>query len=176
MRGLRCCVGSPLAAVLRLLSLAASPVVERGLRGARASVVAARGFSSCSSPALSTGSTVVAQRLSCSMAGGIFPDQGSNPPLLQWQVNSLPLRHQGSPNVFLNNTVPWFKTQDTKGYKWKGYFSLLFSSHPVLLPISNQFLVWERTSDKYSQYQSHFHFNSLTWQTLPSPLITVAGR
>ena len=34
--------------------------------------------------------------LSCSMARGIFPDQGSNLCLLPWQVDSLPLSHQGS--------------------------------------------------------------------------------
>ena len=28
---------------------------------------------------------------------GIFPDQGSNPRLLPWQVDSSPLSHQGSP-------------------------------------------------------------------------------
>ena len=28
---------------------------------------------------------------------GIFPTQGLNPSLLHWQVNSLPLSHQGSP-------------------------------------------------------------------------------
>ena len=113
-------------------------------RGARA--LGHLGFSSGSSLAPSTGSVAVAQKLSCSMARGISPDQGSNPHLLHWQVNSLPLSHQGSPNVFLNNTVTWFKTQDTKGY-----FSLLFSSHPMLLPISNQFLVQECTTDKYFQ-------------------------
>ena len=35
--------------------------------------------------------------LSCSSACGIFLDQGSNPCLLHWQVDSLPLSHQGSP-------------------------------------------------------------------------------
>ena len=35
-------------------------------------------------------------RLSCSMACGIFLDQGSNPCLLPWQVDSLLLSHQGS--------------------------------------------------------------------------------
>ena len=30
---------------------------------------------------------------------GIFPTQGSNPSLLHWQVDSLPLSHQGSPLV-----------------------------------------------------------------------------
>ena len=36
-------------------------------------------------------------RLSCSRACGIFPDQGSNPCLLHWQADSLPLSHQRSP-------------------------------------------------------------------------------
>ena len=44
-----------------------------------------------------TGSVVVAQGPSCSVACGIFPDQGSNPFPLHWQVDSQPLRHQGSP-------------------------------------------------------------------------------
>ena len=35
--------------------------------------------------------------LSCSQACGIFPAQGSNPCLLHWQVNSLPLSHQEIP-------------------------------------------------------------------------------
>ena len=47
------------------------------------------------------GSTDVAHRLSCSVAGGIFSDQGSNPCLLHWQAGSLPLSHQGRPpNAF----------------------------------------------------------------------------
>ena len=43
------------------------------------------------------GSVVVAHGPSCSTACGIFPDQGSNPCPLHWQVDSQPLRHQGSP-------------------------------------------------------------------------------
>ena len=45
------------------------------------------------------GSVVVAHGPSCSTACGIFPDQGSNPCPLQadWQADSQPLRHQGSP-------------------------------------------------------------------------------
>ena len=35
--------------------------------------------------------------LSCSVACGIFLDQGSNPCPLHWQTDSQPLRHQGSP-------------------------------------------------------------------------------
>ena len=32
-----------------------------------------------------------------SFSRGIFPTQGSNPSLLLWQADSLPLSHQGSP-------------------------------------------------------------------------------
>ena len=43
----------------------------------------------------------VAHGPSCSAACGIFPDQGSNPSPLRWQADSQPLRHQGSPYIFL---------------------------------------------------------------------------
>ena len=43
------------------------------------------------------GSVVVMHGLSCSTACGIFPHQGSNLYPLHWQVDSLPLSHQGSP-------------------------------------------------------------------------------
>ena len=39
----------------------------------------------------------------CSAAGGIFPDQGSNPCPLHWQADSQPLRHQGSPVVHFSS-------------------------------------------------------------------------
>ena len=55
------------------------------------------GYRSCSSGLSSPGSVVVAHGLSCSMACGIFPDQGSNSCLLHWHMNSLPLSHQESP-------------------------------------------------------------------------------
>ena len=42
-------------------------------------------------------SVVVAHGPSRSAACGIFPDQGSNPCPLHWQVDSQPLCHQGSP-------------------------------------------------------------------------------
>ena len=45
------------------------------------------------------GSVVAAHRLCCSTACGIFPDQGSNPCPLHWQVNCLALDHQGSPEI-----------------------------------------------------------------------------
>ena len=40
-------------------------------------------------------------RLSCSMTCGIFLDQGWNLCLLHWQADSLPLNHQGSPQIQL---------------------------------------------------------------------------
>ena len=43
------------------------------------------------------GSVVVVHGPSCSVACGIFPDQGSNPCPLHWQADSQPLRHQGRP-------------------------------------------------------------------------------
>ena len=62
-------------------------------------------------------------RLSCSMACGIFLDQGLNLCLLQWQMHSLPLSHQESSIHFLykpffvkiygfsceNMTISWIK-------------------------------------------------------------------
>ena len=97
--GLCCCVGFSLVAesggyslavVLGLPIAETYLVVKRGLKGTRASVVLAPGL-------YSAGSIAVASRLSCSMACGIFPDQGSNLRLLHWQENFLQLSHQGSP-------------------------------------------------------------------------------
>ena len=50
-----------------------------------------------------SGSIVVVLRLSCPTACGIvpFPDQGLNLCPLYWQVDSLPLDHQGSSRVHL---------------------------------------------------------------------------
>ena len=45
---------------------------------------------------------IVAHGLSCSEACGILPDQGSNPCLLRWQVDSsYPLDHQKVPSLDL---------------------------------------------------------------------------
>ena len=47
------------------------------------------------------GSLAVALWLSYSKPCGIFPDQGSNPCPLHWQVDSYTLHHQGSPQCDL---------------------------------------------------------------------------
>ena len=39
----------------------------------------------------------MAHELSCFAAGGVFPNQGSNPRLLRWRADSLLLSRQGSP-------------------------------------------------------------------------------
>ena len=49
------------------------------------------------------GSAAVAHGPSCSVARGIFPDQGSNPCPPHWRADSQPLRHKGSPTFFLFN-------------------------------------------------------------------------
>ena len=38
--------------------------------------------------------------LSCTTARGIFSDQGLNPCLLHWQMDSLPLSHQRNPRLY----------------------------------------------------------------------------
>ena len=80
--GLGCCMDFALVVVHRLLIVVASLVVEHRLWGAQSSVV-------------------VVHRSSCPAACGIFLAQGWNPCLLHWQLDSLPLDHQGSPLMFL---------------------------------------------------------------------------
>ena len=75
------------------------------------------GFSSCGSWTLEHKLIVVVDKFICSVACGILSDQGSNPCLLHWQADSLPLSHQGSPieiiNLFnfsySNRRVKWVK-------------------------------------------------------------------
>ena len=94
--------GYSLVAVrVRLLIGAAFLVTELGLWGVCASVVAARGLGSSHVWALGQGLTAVVHRLCCSVAYGIFQDQGSNLCLLLWQADSLPLSHQEAHKLFL---------------------------------------------------------------------------
>ena len=82
---------------------------------ARQSAQASRhsGFSCCGAQPLGSGTSVgAAHGLSCSMACGIFPDQGLNPCPLNWQANSYPLYHQESPQIVFN--IKKQKTQTIK--------------------------------------------------------------
>ena len=105
MLGLHYCLGFSLVVAskgysliaVRGLPIAVASLVERslwntGCRRTGASGIAAPGLQS-------TGSVVVSHELSCSEVRGILPDQGSNPYLLHWQVDSLPLNHQGNPQI-----------------------------------------------------------------------------
>ena len=56
------------------------------------------GFSCGTQDLEALASVTVAWWPSCSTACGIVPHQGLNPPLLYWQVDSLPLSHKGSPD------------------------------------------------------------------------------
>ena len=67
-----------------------------GLQGTGVSVAAARGL-------WSTGSVAVVHRPTCSAACGIFLTQGSNPCLLHWQADFLPLSPPAKPCVWAFN-------------------------------------------------------------------------
>ena len=89
--GLCRCPGFSLVVASEGYSPAVSSLtVEHRFQGARTSVVVAPGFQS-------TGSIVVVPRPICSVACGIFPEQGSNSCLQHWQVDSLSLSCQESP-------------------------------------------------------------------------------
>ena len=67
--------------------------------GSPASVVAAHRLRHCGLSALEGDLSIVATGLSCSVACGIFLDQGSNWCSLRQQMDSQPQRHQGSPEL-----------------------------------------------------------------------------
>ena len=81
---LPCCGAWALGAQLQQLQHAGSAVVAHGPQSVRVSVVVAHGLQQL----WHASSVVVAHRLSCSVACGIFPDQGSNPCPLHWQADS----------------------------------------------------------------------------------------
>ena len=62
---------------------------------------------------------------------GIFPTQGPNPHLLHWQVDSLPLSHQGNPHIIY---ICLYK------FIWSVLFLLLqlFFSDWCFLPVSER--------------------------------------
>ena len=86
-----------------LLSAVVSLVASMGPRALRFQQLRHEGSVVVAPGLWSTGSIAVAHRLNYSAACGIFPDQGSNPCLLHWQADSLPLSHQGSPNIIFKS-------------------------------------------------------------------------
>ena len=71
--------------------------------------LAAHGLRSCSSRVLEHRLSSCGSRLTCcSTAHGIFLHQGSNPCLLHWQADSLPLSLQGSPYTLHSSLVNFY--------------------------------------------------------------------
>ena len=94
--GLGCCTSVSLIAVCGLLVVGL--IVEQGVWGC----------SSCGSWALEHSLSICSAGCSCPTGCGIFPDWGSNPGcLLCWQVDPLPLSHQGSPKC---PSLTWFNS------------------------------------------------------------------
>ena len=70
-----------------------------------------------------------------SLLQGIFPTQGSNLGLLHWQVDSLPLSHQGSPTVGYRRGHDQNVYRQLSTAKWKEQVSELRAS---LIPSSTK--------------------------------------
>ena len=95
------------------------------------------------------GSVVVAHGPSCSVACGIFPDQGSNPCPLHWQADSQPLHHQGS-LAWLFLIISWVRhiTQN------RSFFHMAFSSDR---PEVSNFLQYENLYFFFKFYYIFFY-------------------
>ena len=68
----------------------------------------------------------MAGSLLCSSLCGIFPDQGWTPCLLHQQVDSPPLRHQGSTHVLVDRFINrlWRKTRSSAQFSVSRLFSV----------------------------------------------------
>ena len=85
-------------------------VASRGLSSSRcAGLWLSRPLLLQSTGSRRAGSVIVAYGPGCSVACGIFPDQGSNPCPLHWQADSQPLCHQGSPTIHFLTFDGWHR-------------------------------------------------------------------
>ena len=104
--GLQCCARAFSSCKSRTYSL----VVVHGLLFAVASLVAEYRLWVCRLQCLQhMGSVAVAHGLICPITCGVFPDQGSNPCPLHWQVDSKLVDHQGSPMCSAKSKIEWIK-------------------------------------------------------------------
>ena len=172
--GLHCCVraflqlrraGATLRCSVWASQAVARLVVEHGLQAGglqqlrhAGSVVVARRLQS-------SGSVIVAHELSCSMACGIFLDQGSNPCPLHGQADSQPLHHQGSPVMlvltllFSKHTAEFFPPNiyiffTFKNIKKKAKKILTACISSWLSCINSFFLSWGKQVDVKMQENS----------------------
>ena len=64
----------------------------------------------------------ILQWVTVSSSEGIFPPQGSNPSLLHWQVDSLPLSHQGGPLIICDpDQEDMVALKDVQCYQMSSY-------------------------------------------------------
>ena len=123
--------GCSLVAMRGLLIAVASLVAEQGSRTHRREQLRHTGPAVVAPALWSTASIVVVHRLSCSVACGNFPDQGSNLCLLPWQVDSLPLSHQGSPRFVFDEDLVFGIERDINHNNMKTKLPLLSACHRV---------------------------------------------
>ena len=67
-------------------------------------------------------SVVVAHRLSCSTACGIFPEQGSNLCALHWQADSNPLDYQENALTPFNSSWLYYGTVHLPHVEWQAFY------------------------------------------------------
>ena len=165
--GLRCCPSFSRAAASRghpSLWWLGSHCSGFSCARAQASVVAAHRFqqlgwesSVVAAPRLqSTGSVVVARRLSCSVACGILLDQGLNLCLLRWQVDSLPQSHRGSPHLSLNSTLPLSFISSTPSISFKSTDAY---NHLFNIGLIKMFFLWQPLPCVYVLLEPTFHID-----------------
>ena len=101
---------------------------------------------------------------------GIFPTQGSNPHLLHWQADSLPLRHQGRPTLCLDSSFPPIALEMFLDFQPHRHILLSL----MLLPNLASLLVAIHLSGLCPKflYLSSFHLYSIV---LFHPLLLIVG-
>ena len=93
--------------------------------------------------------------LRCSTACGILLDQGSNPGLLHWQADSLPLSHQGKPPCILDTMARVNKLDHTILYFFLAMWCL---PQPGSEPVSPKGELWSPNHWTTREVPSHSAF------------------
>ena len=126
MLGLHCCVGFSLAAVSRGYSLVVmcQPFICRDFSCCRARALGHAGFSSC-------GSQTLEHKLNNWHAGLAAPQPvGSskirNQTCVSWQVDSLPLSHQGIPQWLFLSSESFQFSQHKSNAREMGFHNTIF--------------------------------------------------